>query len=76
MQKPDADPEMDDTVPFDFSFGVSADCAISDNQNDDRARPVILCRIAHTHPDSPISHRGAVDLRCLRTEQFRPAIAF
>ena len=53
MPKLDADPETDDRVPFDFSSAGSRLIAlISDNQNDDRARPVILCWIAHIHSDS------------------------
>ena len=58
LLKPDADPETDDTVPFDFSFAGSRLIALSDNQNDDRERPVILCRIAHIHVDCSISDCG------------------
>ncbi len=67
----------DDRVPFDFTFAGSRLIAlISDNYNDDSARPGILCRIAHIPSDSSISDCREVDLRRLRTEQFRPAIAF
>jgi hypothetical protein len=44
--------------------------------NDDRAKPVILCRIAHIPCGFFDPAAEKFDVFRLRTEQFRPAIAF
>ena len=54
--------------------GLCAPCANLRPLNNDRARPTILCRIAHIVPHSLVSHCQGSNLRRLRTEQFRPAI--
>lgn len=50
--------------------------SISDNLTMTGARPAILCRIAHIAAYSSVRGCRGVYLRRLRTEQFRPAIAF
>ena len=52
-------------------FASCANLRLLDN---DRARPAILCRIAHIVPHSSISHCPGGYRRRLRTEQLRPAI--
>ena len=74
---PDVGGERDDTVPFNFALAGSRPIEVNLRQlNDDRAKPVILCRIAHIPCGFFRSAAVKFDLFRLRTEQFRPAIAF
>jgi hypothetical protein len=61
-----------------FTLPVLLIESISDKRNDDMARPAILCRIAHIATHSLVrlfsQPLPRVYPRCLRTEQFRPAI--
>ena len=56
--------------------GEFADCANPTIFNDDRARPMILCRIAHISRILQSAIAEKLIFAVLRTEQFRSAIVF
>jgi hypothetical protein len=74
VRKSAADEEKDDTVPSISPLPVLLIESISDNVTMTAPRPTILCRIAHNSTHSLAIDCRGVYPRCLRTEQFRPAI--